>query len=457
MNVSAATFGASSQICTGSVHFAAIIAVPNGNTVTPPNLARDTPIADIFHPAGISFGETFRNEFGATIFNAVNSSFYQGFHFYKPLGRYQRLYYTTATLAVTNSVSVVFNFYKRANFFQLFQQVFTTFVTFLTSVLTSFFSHQAVHANNNDAGKFMTDTHFIVVGVVCRSNFYSAGTKFQIYIAICNNGNDAFSNGQAQMLANQMTITGVFRINCYCSIAQHGFRTSGSNGQESTFFFHNRVLDIPQVTCVILMFYFDITQSGVTVNAPVGNTGTFVNQAFFVQGAEHFAYSLRAAFIHSKAFAFPIAGNAQAFQLVDDAVAILVLPFPNTFQEFFTTKIIAGFIFFFFNYFFYFNLGSQACMVIAGHPQGIVTHHAVPTNQNILQGVVQSVTHMQLTGDIRRGNYDAECFFTFLYFCMKITIVFPIFIPFLLNGSGVVNLRDVVFFTHVYTPLTKTL
>ena len=277
---------------------------------------------------------------------------------------------------------------------QFFNQVFTAFVAFLPCIFASFFSHQAIHADNNNTGQFMTDTHFVVVGVVCRSNFYSTGTKFQIYIAISDDGDNAVSNGQTQMFANQMTITGVFRVNCYCGIAKHSFRTSGSDGQEGTFFFNNRVLNVPQITCVILMFYFDITQSGVTVYAPVGNAGAFVNQAFFVQGAEYFTYSLRAAFIHSKTFAFPVAGNAQAFQLVDDAVAVLVFPNPNAFQEFFTTKVIASFVFFFFDYFFYFNLGSKACVVIAGHPQGIVTHHTVPTDKNILQGVVQCMTHV---------------------------------------------------------------
>ena len=394
VNISAAAFGASSQIGTGSVHFATFIAVPNGDTVTPPNLTRDTPVTNVFHPASVSFGKAFRNKFGATVFYAVNSSFYQGFHFYEPLSGNQRFYYTTATLAVTNSMSVFFNFNKVAKFLQFFNQVFTAFVTFLACIFTSFFGHQAVHADNNDAGQFMADTHFIVVGVMSRSNFYCTGTKFQIYIAICDDGDDAVSNGETQMFANQVTITRIFRVNCYCGIAKHGFRTSGSDGQVSTFFFNNGVLNVPEVTSVIFMFYFDITQSGVAVYAPVGNASAFINEAFFVQGAEYFAYSLRAAFIHSKAFTIPVARNAQAFQLVNDAVAILIFPNPNAFQEFFTTKVIASFVFFFFDYFFYFNLGSKACMVITRHPQGVVTHHTVPTNQNILQGVVQCVTHV---------------------------------------------------------------
>ena len=71
-------------------------------------------------------------------------------------------------------------------------------------------------------------------------------------------------------------------------------------------------------------------------------------------------------------------------QLIDNAVAILLLPRPYALQEFLAAQIITSLALFFFNYLFYFNLSCQSCMVIAGHPQGIVAHHTMPTNQNIL-------------------------------------------------------------------------
>ena len=106
----AAAFGTSSQIGTASVHFAAVIAVPYGNAVTPPNLTGNTPIPNIIHPAGISFGEAFGYKLGASIVYAVHSSLYQRLHFYEPLGGNQRLYNTAAALAMTNSMGMVFNF-----------------------------------------------------------------------------------------------------------------------------------------------------------------------------------------------------------------------------------------------------------------------------------------------------------------------------------------------------------
>ena len=140
-------------------------------------------------------------------------------------------------------------------------------------------------------------------------------------------------------------------------------------------------------------------------------------------------------------------------QLVDNAVAILLLPLPNALQEFLAAQIITSLALFFFNYLFYFNLSCQSCMVIAGHPQGIVAHHAVPTNQNILQSIVQGMAHVQLASDIRRRNNNAKCFVAFLYLSMKITILFPELIPLLLYGSRVIHLRNIMFLAHYKSSL----
>ena len=298
----------------------------------------------------------------------------------------------------------------------------------------------------------MADTHLIVVRIMGRSNFYSAGTEFGINIAISDDRNNSVGSRQTQSFANQIAITRVLRVNCYCSIAGQSFRTGGCNHQAAAFFFNYRVVDVPEMARVVLMLNLDIAQCGVAVYAPVGDTGAFVNQALFKQSAENLANSLGAAFIHSEALTLPVAGNAQMLQLVDNAVAVLLLPFPNAFQELFAAQVITGFAFLFFDNLFNLNLGCQACMVIAGHPQGVVPHHAVPADQDILQGIIQCMAHMQLTGDVRWGDNNTEGFLALFYFGMKITMLFPEFIPFLLYGSRIINLRDIMLFTHKKIP-----
>ena len=420
--------------------------------MAPPNLTGNTPVANVIHPAGIGFGEAFRYKLSTAVFNAVNSSLNQRLHLNEPLGGNLRFNSMTAALAVTDSMGMLFNLNQIAVSLQVGNDSLAAFLTGHAFVFAGFFSHNAVQADNNDARQVVADTHLIVVRIMGRSNFYSAGTKFGINIAISDDRNNSVGSRQTQGFANQVAITRVLRINCYCSIAGQSFWTGGCNHQAAAFFFNYGVVDVPEMARVILMLNLDIAQCSVAVYTPVGDTGAFVNQALFKQRAENLANSLGATFVHSEALTLPVAGNAQMLQLVDNAVAVLLLPFPNAFQELFASQVITGFAFLFFDNLFNLNLGCQTCMVIAGHPQSVVAHHAVPADQDILQGIIQCMAHMQLTGDVRWGDNNTEGFLAFFYFGMKITMLFPEFIPFLLYGSRIINLRDIMLFTHKKIP-----
>ena len=64
---------------------AAVVAVPNRNSVSPPELAADAPVADILHPVEIVLIETLRNEADFTIFHSLNSGFRKLLHRHEPL------------------------------------------------------------------------------------------------------------------------------------------------------------------------------------------------------------------------------------------------------------------------------------------------------------------------------------------------------------------------------------
>ena len=47
-------------------------------------------------------------------------------------------------------------------------------------------------------------------------------------------------------------------------------------------------------------------------------------------------------------------------------------------------------------------------MIGAGHPEHFEARHALVTAKNILQGVIESMPHMQLPGHIGRGDDNTE-------------------------------------------------
>ena len=86
------------------------------------------------------------------------------------------------------------------------------------------------------------------------------------------------------------------------------------------------------------------------------------------------------------------------------------------------------------------DLGSDTCMVGAGLPQCVVALHSLITDQDILHGVVQCMTHVELSCDIWGRDHDSEGSLTVIYLRMKILFVKPLLIQSVFYATGVIGL-----------------
>ena len=143
---------------------------------------------------------------------------------------------------------------------------------------------------------------------------------------------------------------------------------------------------------------------GVPVHQPL----VFVDQAFAVQLDEHLHDGARQALVHREAFARPVAGSAEALQLIDDDAAALGLPLPDAFEEFGAAHVAAARLLPFHQLPLDHHLGGDAGMVGAGLPQHVAAAHALEAAENVLQRVVQRVAHVQRARHVRRRDHDGE-------------------------------------------------
>ncbi len=95
-------------------------------------------------------------------------------------------------------------------------------------------------------------------------------------------------------------------------------------------------------------------------------------------------------------------------------------------------------------------LGGDAGMVGARHPQHFAAAHPLPAGENILQGVVERMAHMQDAGDIRRRNDNRVRRIAIFLVGMKQAALFPGGIPFLLYFMRLVTFRQFCF--HLFFP-----
>jgi len=78
-------------------------------------------------------------------------------------------------------------------------------------------------------------------------------------------------------------------------------------------------------------------------------------------------------------------------------------------------------------------LGGDAGVVGARHPEDVVALHALPAAEDVLQGVVEGVSHVQGAGDVRGRNDDAVGFLVGGGGSAEVALALPFGIPSLLN------------------------
>ncbi len=73
------------RVFPGNDYFVAILAVPDRDAVTPPQLPADTPVLDIIHPVQENLGEAIRHKVDLALAHRFSCHFCQAVHLYEPL------------------------------------------------------------------------------------------------------------------------------------------------------------------------------------------------------------------------------------------------------------------------------------------------------------------------------------------------------------------------------------
>ena len=169
-------------------------------------------------------------------------------------------------------------------------------------------------------------------------------------------------------------------------------------------------------------------KSGKCLWIPVYHTESAVDKALVVEVNEYFDYAFAACLVHGESGAVPITAGTQTAQLLKDDASVLIGPVPSVLKELLAGQVVlldtlTG------KLLNHLSLGSDRGMVGAWHPTCVLTLHTGTTHQNILNSVVQHVSHMEHTCYVWRWNNDCVGF-TSIGFTGKKFVVKPVLIPF---------------------------
>ena len=163
-----------------------------------------------------------------------------------------------------------------------------------------------------------------------------------------------------------------------------------------------------RATLTVPLFDLDVGDGGLEMGVPVHQPLVAIDQAFLMELDEHLADGGRQPLVQGEALAAPVAGGAQAAQLVDDGPAGLGLPFPDFLDERLAAHVAAADVSGLGQLALDNVLGGDARMVGARQPQGGLAPHPLKPDQHVLKRVVQRMADVQGASHVRRRNDDGE-------------------------------------------------
>ena len=169
-----------------------------------------------------------------------------------------------------------------------------------------------------------------------------------------------------------------------------------------------RIAQIPQAALDLDLLHLEVGNRGQQLRIPVHQPLVLVDQALAVQFDEHLDDRARQALVHREALARPVAGRAEPLQLVDDDAAALGLPLPDPLQELGAAEVAPARLLPLHQLPLDHHLGRDPGVIGARLPQHVAAAHPLEAAENVLQGVVERVPHMQRTGHVRRRDHDGE-------------------------------------------------
>ena len=257
-----------------------------------------------------------------------------------------------------------------------------------------------------DERQIVTAPDLEIVEIVRRRDLHRAGALLRIGILVGDDRNAAADEWQDRGPADEMPQALVLRMDGDSGVTQHRLRPRRRDHDEFVAALE-RIFDVPEAAPHLDLLHFEIGDRSLELGVPIDEALVLVDEAVAIKRDEHLHHRARKAFVHGEALARPVAGGAEPLELADDGAARFRLPLPHALDEGLAAHFAAARLLALHQLAFDHGLRGNAGVVGAGLPQHVLAAHALETAEDVLQGVVERMTHVQRAGHVGRRDDDA--------------------------------------------------
>ena len=330
--------------------------VPGRNLVTPPELAADAPVLDVFQPLVIGGRPVLGDETDLAIAHRGQCRFGDGLatagtglavdahvtgQVEEPLVGQHRLDHRVGTLADRHLQLVLLRFDEKSQCFEVGEDLLARGKAIQAAIGRGcIVDDLCIEGEDDDGQELVSRADLRVIEIMRRRDLHATGAELAFDIGVGDDRNLAIGQRQFQRLANQMPKTLVVRMHGHGDVAKHGFRARGGDHQAFAAI-AGRVADRPQAAVLLLAVDLEIGHRRHQHRIPVDQATTAIEQAVAIPGDEHAAHGSGQPLVHGEAFTRPVDRGADPTHLVADRRAGFLLPFPDPLDELFTAEIVA--------------------------------------------------------------------------------------------------------------------
>ena len=432
----AAALGADGGLGGGGPLVLAVTAGVDGDAVAPPDLAADAPVADVLHPVEEDALPALGLDDDLALAHGLDGGLGEGLHADEPLLGETAVHHRVATVAVAHLILVGLHLDEEAALLQVGHDGLAALKA-VHSLVTREGVHRAIVVHHVHLRQVVTLADGEVVGVVRGGDLHHARAELLLHVIIEDDGDFFAHQRQDDGLALEVRVAFVRGVHGHRRVAGEGLGAGGGDGDELALAPCHGIAHIPQIAVVRLVLHLVVGERRAATRAPVHDVVAAVDQPLVIEVAEDLRHGGGEAFIHGEALALPVGRVAEHALLVDDGAAVLLLPLPHAVDEGLAAEVLTA-LALLAQGLLHHVLRGDARVVRARHPADVVAAHPVPPHQDVLDGLVQRVAHMQDACHVRRRDHHGIGLPTPCGVIMEAAMLLPPRIPFRLNCLRVV-------------------
>ena len=393
---------------------AAVARVPGRDLVAPPELAADAPVLDVVHPVVVGVDPLLGHEAHLAAGHRVDRLGGDALavatrlgHGDEPLLREHRLDDLAGAFAARHDQAVLLRLDQQAERVQVGDDALARLEAIQAAVGGGcVVVDRRVEREHAEHRQTVALADCMVVGVVRRRHLDDAGAELAVDVGVGDHRDRALGERQPHAPADEGAVAFVVGMHHHRGVAEHGLGARRGHDQRAAAVLE-RIADQPQEAVFLLARHLEVGDGALQLRVPAHHALAAVDQALVVQPHEGLGDDGRELRVHREVLAAPVHAGAQAPHLVADGGARAVLPLPDLGDEGLAAQVLATRTLLL-QLPLDDDLGGDARVVGARHPQRVEAAHAVVARERVHDRLVERVPHVQRAGDVGRRQLDRE-------------------------------------------------